>query len=224
MARTSIASDNFNSYTDASNLGDAANWLELNNSTGLIRVHKPAADGFAYEHFQQRSECRWDGSGTFSNDQYASVTLAQFFITADPDMFIGPAVRMSADTLSGRDYYGLFVYDAANTSLTSTHVVKYVNNSPTDIYAKATGDNWTNGDVATLEAVTNGSNVDLKVYKNGNLLRTVSDTSGTLTTGKPGLAGVGNSTAGQAPATTLWDGGDVTADPTLSNFFVSFMV
>ncbi len=214
MARTLIAGpDDFSGYANGSDLGNAADWLELNGSTGLIRVYKPASDGFAYEHFQSRSECRWDGSGTFANDQYAKATLARLFINGTDTNYIGVACRMSADTLTGRDYYAVQVFDGLNAAATKTAVVKYVNNTLTTIYTAATGDDWTNGDTVELEAVDNGANVDLKVYKNGVLLRTVQDTSSVLASGKPGIVGQG-SLADFGPAITDWEGGDVTGSST----------
>jgi hypothetical protein len=212
MARTLVASDNFDSYADASNLGDAANWLELNNSTGLIKVTKPGAEGRAYEGFQARSECRWDGSGTFADDQYSKSTLDNVTVGAETTRYMGVAVRMSADTLAGRDYYAVRVYDGLNSAATKTEVVKLVNNTETVIYTAATGDNWQSGATVSIEAITNGADVDLKIYKNDSLLRTVTDNSGTrLTTGKPGIVGLGSSTVSATIWLNDWEGGDVTS-------------
>jgi hypothetical protein len=211
MARNLVASDNFDSYATGSNLGDAANWLELNNSTGLFKVSKPASDGVAYEAFQQRSECRWDGSGTFANDQYSKGTLDNLFGGSEPTRYIGVAVRMSPDTLTGRDYYALRVYDGLNTGATKTHIVKVLNNTESDLYAAATGDNWTNGDTMSIEAIDNGANVDLKIYKNDVFVRTATDSSSVLASGKPGIVGLGSSAAADTPWVDDWEGGDVTA-------------
>jgi hypothetical protein len=217
MGRTLVASDNFDSYSTGSNLGDAANWLELNNSTGLIKVNKPASDGVAYEAFQQRSECRWDGSGTFANDQYSKGTLDNITVGAEPTRYIGVAVRMSPDTLTGRDYYAVRVYDGLTAAATKTEVVKLVDNSETVIYTAATGDNWASADTVEIEAITNGADVDLKIYKNGTLLRTVTDNSGTrLTSGKPGIVGLGSSAPADAPWLDDREGGDVTADAAIA--------
>jgi hypothetical protein len=216
MTRALVASDNFDSYTNADNLGDKANWLELNNSTGLLRVHKPAGDASIYEAFQARSECRWDGAETFADDQYSMGTLDNITVGAEPTRYIGVAVRMSPDTLTGRDYYAVRVYDGLSAAATKTEVVKFVNNTETVIYAAATGDDWASADTVEIEAITNGADVDLKIYQNGVLLRTVTDNSGTrLTSGKPGIVGLGASAAADAPWLDSWEGGDVTgADAT----------
>ncbi len=209
MARTLIASDNFDSYTDAANLGAQANWLELNDSTALLRVTKPASDGEIWNPFSAAAQCRWDGSGSFSGDQYSKATLTQIGANGTTSWYTGVMVRASADLISNRDYYALEVGEHVTLGSRPTRVVKYVNDSATTL-SNVTGDNWAAGDTIELEAVTNGADCDLLVYRNGSLLRTVTDSSSPLTGGKPGLVGYGGGTTTDAIKLDDWEGGDVT--------------
>ena len=212
MARTSITgTQNFDSLTNGSNLGDDANWLELNNSTGLIRVSRPSLNGVVYEHFTAMSACRWDGSGTFSNVQYAGGALINLGVNGGTGRWIGYMVRASADTIPNRDYYAVRVYEAAAQADRATAVVKVKNDTVTFLYGPTTGDSWGNSQDVWIEAIDNGANVDLKIYKNTTLLRTVTDdgTSGgaVIASGKPGIEGLGGTDA--CPAVSTFDAGDV---------------
>ena len=145
-----------------------------------------------------------DGTPTYSANQYAKAALA--FLSSLQNVRYGVAVRVSADTGGGQDWYAVTVDD--NTSPRTTRVYKCVNGSVSTLDSR-TSVTWTNGDTIEIEAFTSGANCDLRVYKSGTLLYTITDSSSPLASGKPGLYGYDNAGGGAATLDD-WEAGDVT--------------
>lgn len=205
MARTLIASDNFN----RASLG--ADWAQLNagNAGDIVIDGSTRIRGsFGNQNVDDKATARWVGAGTFSDDQYSSLVLVNPVIFNGTTVRIGVIARASADTGAGRDYYEAYLLMDSGTTPT-TRLVKWVNGTRTQLHSAAVA--WAANDRIDLEC--EGS--EIRVCKNGTPLGgsfTQTDTS--ITTGKPGVTAT-NSTFGDS-----WEGGDIAADavpPTLTD-------
>lgn len=213
MARSLIASDNFNRAA----LG--SNWVALNavnggslsitGSTHLIggSAGEPSANFGAASRFVGTTSPATgqviNNSGTFSNDQYAKVQLIDVNTGFGTDYFGGVLVRASGDTPeSARDYYAAVVF--ADVTDFETRLFKVVNGTYTQL-ATTTGTVWADNDTISCEV----EGTALRVYKNDVQIAALNATDSSLTTGKPGLIGADL----QASVILLdnWEGGDVTS-------------
>lgn len=116
-------------------------------------------------------------AGAFPANQSCTITLRTGY-----EAFCGPATRVSA----GGDCYYLF-YDGS-----TGYVVRKSDGttSGTQVGSTVTASSPSGGDQLTLEC-TGTSTVTLNVKLNGSLVGSVSDTSGTITSGQPGIR-IGN--------------------------------
>jgi hypothetical protein len=199
VARTSIATDNFNRASLD------ANWAQLNSFWGSIgitastrvygSVDRTPGDGAA---------ARWVGAGTFTDDQYSSLVVgALTWLTTSYN--IGVICRASADTDGTRDYYGASVcMDAAGPTYT-TVLYKVVNGTITTLHSAAA--TWAVSDRIELEV----EGTTLRVCKNGTALGgSFTQTDSSLSTGAPGVAlGGGTTIYGDD-----WEAGTITAAAT----------
>lgn len=199
MPRTLIASDDFNRADGAV----GANWLYIRDTAWQANPPNvtsgqltPRASGDNYQAI------RWAGSGSFSDDQYAKITLQAFSFQTNAYR-VGVIVRCSADTNTAADYYSAWVADnAANGSTKTLTVEKRVNGTKSTLLTH-TSTTWTNGDTLSLEV----EGTTLRVYKND--VQVGSDiTDSSLSTGKPGALVAGG---GNVPAGDNWEGGDVSS-------------
>lgn len=205
MARSLVASDTF---TRAN--GDiGANWSYIREASWepeppqiTSNVVTPLSDG---DHYQV---VRWNGAGTFNNNQYAKLTIGGL-TWQDASYRVGVVVRCSADTDPNEDFYAFWVQDDEATNRTSK-LVKRVNGTETALDTRASA--WTNGDTIALEV----EGTTLRAYKNDVLMFSTTDSS--LTTGKPGLAVGGNA---NIPTADNWEGGDIVADGATHNLTAS---
>lgn len=205
MARTSIATDNFNRAGPA--LG--ANWTELNalNAGSPSIVASTVMQGGSAGHI---AACRWDGAGTFSNDQYSSIVALDLTFSS-ANYAQGVICRASADTHTARDYYFFVVLSNQVGALG-----KIVNGTETILHSDSVS--FANGSRIELEC----EGTTIRAMKDGVALGgswTVTDAS--LSTGKPGIAPVGGDEVCTADD---WEGGDITAGsasiaPLLVNLF-----
>lgn len=122
-----------------------------------------------------------DGTPTYNGDQYFKVRISG---VSNPGRY-GGALRVSADTGANADWYAIVVDTNSFPPNRETWVIKCVNNS-TSLLSQVV-DTWADDDFLEGEAITNGADCDLKLYKNGTLLRTVTDSTSPLTGGKPGI-------------------------------------
>ena len=185
MARTAaVASDDFNR---AAPLG--ANWTNINSDWAAPTINGAGTRVIGNTaNLPSNEGCvRWAGSGTFNNDQWASIKVYPNFNTSGYG--IGVMVRSSADVNAGRDSYQAYVeYSAAGPDYT-TILRKVVNGTVTVLHSATNA--WTGGDRLDIEA--EGSTI--RLCKNGTPLGgsfTVTDTA--LTTGQPGVVASGGST------------------------------
>lgn len=201
MARTSVATDNFNradgpvgsDWSYIRNTAWTGNPPEVKTNTVSGR-----AGGTNYQVI------RWNGAGSFSNDQYAKATLVAYGYYGN-DYLGGVVVRCSADTDANADYYAFYVRDNnPNASNKTANLVKRVNGTETTI-ATITGTNWDNGDTVELEV----EGTTLRIYRNGTQIGSDYTGQTDLSTGKPGLA-MGGDYSGPLVALDNWEGGDIT--------------
>lgn len=199
MARTSIATDNFNRADGA--IGSDWSYIRLSSWQGNPpHVVSNALAGRALGTNHQ--VVRWNGAGSFSDDQYAKIALGGmgWFGT---DYMIGAVVRCSADTDANADYYAFLVIDdQTNGGNKTCKLVKRINGTET-VIDTITTTSWTNGDTVELEA----EGTTLRIYKNGTQIGSDYTSQSDLSTGKPGILIAGD-LAGP-PAAQDWEGGDV---------------
>lgn len=195
MARTQVATDNFN----RASLG--ADWAQLAPINGSIDIYNSTnVKGTNALSIDNAMAARWVGAGTFSNDQYSSLVLSVVtWVTADYS--IGVICRASADTNANRDFYGASVLMDSSGDKT-TVLYKYVNGTYTAIYSAAVA--WTVGDRIELEV----EGTTLRVCKNGTPLGgSFTQTDSSIATGSPGVACAGGNTVYGDD----WIGGSLTA-------------
>lgn len=207
MARTLIASDDFN----RAGPGLGSNWANLSSGRGDVVINSSTrVTGQFGALSDDHSAARWVGTGTFTDDQYASVKVQSLTSFAGGNDRVGVIVRASADTDANRDYY-LATADA--DSATSTHLVrlaKWVNGTFTALHSA----NATLAEDDRLELEAEGT--EIRVCVNGTPLGgsfTVTDSD--ISTGKPGVAAAGNASCFGDD----WQGGNITAaaGPTLTS-------
>lgn len=178
MARTLVASDNFNRAA----LG--ADWAQVCTTRGNIVINTSTRVWGEYAAIgDDHPTAKWVGAGTFTDDQYSSAVLLDSTPTGSTYRF-GVIVRASAGTNSTRDYYEAYV--ALITGLVTTHLVKFVDGVATYIHTSSSP-TWADNDRIELEVQGN----TLRVCKNGTPLGgsfTYTDTTAPLTTGLPGIS------------------------------------
>ncbi len=201
MARTLIASDDFN-RTDAGSLG--ANWTDLNDNWGTSDIASNKVVGAGSGGGGQAA--RWDGSGSFTDDQYAVLQVDNLPFSGS-SVWIGVICRASADVNGSRDYYAAKVILDSPGPTYNIHLVKVVNGTETSI--DTTTNAFSVGDTIELEV----EGTSLRVFRNGTQLSALDNTDSDLSTGKPGLITSGDATD---VIGDNWLGGNITggaADP-----------
>lgn len=201
MARTPVATDDFEAYTVGSFPG--SNWTDLDNNNGQIRVvtGKGVNNAFSANSTMRRS------AGTYSADQYVEGTLAGITGTLSGQR-VGVCVRCSADASPGQDAYIIYVDEIDTQSL----VIARINNDTVTVLATQAGTSIISGDKISLEVSGVGATVTLNGFINTTVqasLTNVADSSASRLTaaGRPGVFG---HTSG-AVNIGAWEGGDVTA-------------
>lgn len=200
--RTLVAGTVTFTGTDATNVStyDTTNWQEQDGQNGFLRIY---SNKFRND-YGTFSDDVWKGTGSFTDDQYCKVTITGASIGGGVDA-IGCTLRSTGTAYNTRTMYRVYLQNVTGTPY--LRVDKVVSGTATQIGANIAG-TWTTGDTLIGEAVTNGSNVDVKVYQNGSLLDTRPDTSSVLTGGKPGITGLYGSGSILGDD---WEGGNVTA-------------
>jgi hypothetical protein len=174
------ATDNFN-RANAANLG--ANWTALNGNIG-VDTNAAYANGAGLE-----IGVIWNAD-VFGNDQYSQATLTANGGAAA----IGVLVRGTAG--SGGTYYSYYIGGGGDGFLAHTIAGTWVQIGATDSGV------WAVNDVLRLEA----QGTTLRVYRNGSLFRTVTDTN--IASGSAGLSGFDASTGTKVDT---WEGGNIAA-------------
>jgi hypothetical protein len=201
MARTSIATDDFN-RTDGA-IGSS--WLYIRNTAWQGNPPNIFSNKvFGRATGDQYQVARWAGTGTFANDQYAKATVGTL-AAQTADYRCGVVARCSADIDTTADYYGYNLYSDSGTGIYTTVLFKVVNGTYTALNTAAVA--WANGD--TIEIEVEGTTV--RGLKNG--VQTVSVTDSDLTSGKPGLLVAGDN-GGTVASLDNWEGGDLSSGGT----------
>jgi hypothetical protein len=202
MARTSIATDNFNRASLDSD------WAQLNTVvSGNVQIDSSIRIQGQYnaQPTDQQPTARWVGAGSFTDDQYSQIKLLNPLDWASSTVRAGVIVRASADTGAGRDYYEAYIAQDSGTTPT-TYLAKWVNGTRTGLYSAA--QTWAANDTISLEA----EGTTLRVCRNGTPLGgswTVTDSS--ISTGLPGVTIAGVGALGDD-----WEGGNMGASATSS--------
>ena len=201
MARTTVATDNFNRAslgTDWAQLNAANNTVTINSS---IRI---APSGTGSVALGLEAAARWVGAGTFNADQYSSLQIVNVdFQTASYN--IGVICRASSDTNTARDYYGASIALDGSSTYTTT-LYKVVNGTYTSLYSAAQA--WSVNDYLSLEV----EGTTLRLCRNGTPLGgsfTLTDSS-ISAVGAPGVTISGTTVA----FGDNWEGGNLTASTT----------
>lgn len=196
MARTLIASADFTAAdnTQTNTLG----FSQLTGTADTMVVLANKATAKLSITFNTYPTQRWSGGGTFTDNQYAKATVGGLS-WAGFNSQVGVIVRASGDVDGAADHYRLCIWDDA-LSVRTTKLIKMVNGTETTLDTRTQA--WGNGDTIELEA----EGTDLRAYRNGTLLYTVTDSS--LTSGAPGMFMRGSS---NNPTLEDWEGGNVSS-------------
>lgn len=193
MGRSVVATDNFN----RASLG--TDWTQLDTFDGSLIINTSIRLDSDNSSLGSSSPVgRWDGAGTFSDNQYAKITVKALDNIA-AGHWGGVIVRASADQDAARDFYYAIIESVGAGPTYTTRVGKVVNGTHTSL--ASTTQTWSIDD--TIELEVEGS--DLRVYRNGSQITALNVTDTALTTGKPGA--ITNATF----YLDDWEGGDVTA-------------
>ncbi len=203
MARTSVATDDFN----RASLG--SNWSQLNAAlagnvvtTGSTQV----TGSFATQPTNQISAVRWVGAGSFTNDQYSVLKLTNAAASLGSTIRAGVVVRASGSD-SSRTYYEAVVFQAGTTELN-----KWVSGTRTNLHSASV--TWANNDTIELEA----EGTTIRVLKNGSALGgSFTQTDSSITTGAPGFATTASFTCDDWEGGNLSSVSDLTGSITLDN-------
>ncbi len=190
MARTSIATDNFNRANGT--LG--ANWTYVYNlgfgSSINITSNEAAGNVSGAE-----AVARWTGAGSFTADQYSSAVVHHFTGgTGTNNYTVGVVARCSADTDANRDYY--FIRIGA-----LTYLGKVVNGTETVLNSGSIS--WVDGDTCDIEC----EGTAIRLCQNGTPAGGAwTQTDSSIATGLPGILGAGDSTIASLDN---WEGGNM---------------
>jgi hypothetical protein len=209
-----VGPDNFTGTTNTHIGTYSANWFEQDdgggNGTIIIKNNGYTSTGGT-------TDAAWQGTGSFTDDQYFEITLPASWGPSDADR-IGGTLRDNGAFRGSRNMYRVFFCP----SLGGVRVDKVVADVVTTISTVLSA-TFATGDKFSAEAVTNGANVDIKIYKDTgsgpSLLGTRTDTSSVLTGGKPGI------TAFQSAGSLIGDdftSGNVTSGPAAGLLFRNY--
>ncbi len=196
MARTQIATDNFN----RSSLG-TSDWAQMNvGLAGEVQIDSSIRIKGQYgtQAVDQKPTARWIGAGTFDDDQYASVKMLGA-PAGGSQAAIGAIVRASGSA-GTRTFYEFFVDGLASNY--NTTLSKWVNGTRTVLHT-STGVTWAANDLISIEV----EGTTVRGCKNGVALGgsfTVTDSD--ISTGAPGVVVASSGIFGDD-----WEAGDITA-------------
>ncbi len=204
MTRTVIAGPDAFTGTDGTLLSVySSNWQEQNNVTGYLKILSNAF----HEGAGAQSDSAWKGTGSFTDDQYAEIDIVGAPSTSDTDN-IGICLRNSGEASRTHDCYRIYW---TRSNLDVVRVYKVVAGTATQLGTNISTA-MSAGDKFSAEALANGANVDINVYRDTGggptLLGTRSDTSSVITGGKPGPTGIVGT---GVLLGDNWTGGNITA-------------
>jgi len=221
MALNSVASDDFESYTDDN--FPASNWEDCDNFSGQLRCFGVSPNKRITNAYSLADSTMRRSAGTYSADQYSWIVITGLSGVGTNDI-IGACVRNSGETGNAQDYYAVRCKEVG-TSTVDIDLVRFVNNTA-EVKATQSGlSGVANGDVLLITVSGTGGTVTLNAWLNGSQsllpnLVNVTDTDnagGTdqriIAAGRPGVYGNGAGTLGAAS----WDGGDYTITSTVTS-------
>lgn len=168
--------------TDGANVSDdSTNWTEQNGVAGQNRIFSNAFG----ENFQAASEDSWNG--TFADDQYACIKLTGTLDTAGDGEWIGVILRSNGAAFASRTMYRVYLVLANPLVIVVDEIQS--GGAATQIGSNVDASSFVSGDQLCAEAITNGGNVDIKVYEGTTLIDTRSDTATTIASGDAGITG-----------------------------------
>jgi hypothetical protein len=184
QTRTLIASESFTYSNGDLQTVSGGNWTGLlqswcgagciNVSSNKLLAGAPGIPGVGI---------KWSGSGSFTDNQYASAVLGGLPAFNGNDHYLGVACRMQGNE-GTRDWYGASVSESAGSSPFTTRLFKIINGSETVIHEAAVA--WANGDRLEIEC----SGTTIRVLRNSAALGgsfTATDTE--IPSGVPGVYG-----------------------------------
>jgi hypothetical protein len=181
--------------------GTMGNWTQTYPFWGSMTITSGVVHGSSTENVANAQSAVWSGSGTFSSDQYASMTASGLAWTG-ANLSIGVMCRSTTDTDGSRDNYHLIVIDDDSTNRT-TYLVKVVNGTRTVLHSATVA--WVDTDEIEIEC----EGTTIRGMRNGAALGgSFTQTDSALSSGKPGITGAG---AAGGPSGDDWVGGDLTA-------------
>lgn len=215
MGRSVVVTDNFN----RASLG--TDWSQIGQSTIQIQGSDTFRSGHDAAFPASPSGCaRWVGAGTFSNDQYAEITV-NALSNVGSNRLLGVHLRSGTDTFAGGSADLYYMAMAANGASGASHTMsvgKIVNGTHTQIATASVA--VSNGDRVSGEVIGTAPTI-LRLYVNDTLVIDTTDSADAHTTGKPGVLSSLNGTTTNLG--DLFEAGDVTADPVSGVFTVCIM-
>lgn len=181
MARSPIATSAFTG-TDSN---PPIDFTALNAGDGQLTIDTNRVESTTSFGSTDANDSRWTGSGTFTAEQYAKITVTGISNPGGINK-MGVILRASADTGAGRDLYRVY-YLEDNTS--AIVIQKILDGTPTQLDSTNVG-TFANGDTVEGEIEEITGTTTIRSYHNGALIATVTDTSSPITaTGAPGVCG-----------------------------------
>ncbi len=191
------ATDNFDSYADASNLDAAADWVNLD--ADALFIDKPSSDGSIYAtHSDGYRMVRH--TSTRTDDQYSEATVE---IDSLGFMGVGVAVRCQ----SGADSCYAFTFLGNNTATLMKQISNTESILASDLLALS------DGDKIRLEVTGTGATTRLNAYTDTGsgwvLHGTFTDIDPGSTYLNDGFTGVSSFGTGDTIRLDDWEGGDL---------------
>lgn len=197
MARSLIASD---AITGTANTALGSNWSQIGQFATSSANVVYAASNRCYGHTDS-SECaaRWNGSGTFANDQYSTLEIYGTG-TESWSSYMGVIARASADQDGSRDYYYARIFDRQDAGNNRVELSKVVNGTTTILDNTPSSVAWSAGNRIEIEC----EGTTIRALKNGTSYHSATDSA--LSSGKPGIYALTR----DALTGDNWEGGDIT--------------
>lgn len=188
--------------TDALTAGVGGNWTQQETATRgnvVDDTGNSRVTGQFSASGNDSPSMRWTGSGTFTNDQYSSVSLLGLSILTST-VRAGVRVRCGAGTetagISGYEAY--IQYDGSGTYTT----ILAMHNGATFTTLNSGTLAWANTDLISIEV----QGTTIRLCKNGTPIGGAwTQTDSTLTTGQPGVLVTASAFV------NTWEGGSITS-------------
>jgi hypothetical protein len=202
-SRTSVATDAFAYSTGALHTVSGGNWAQAGDTGwGAMEVTSGTIFGSATAGQSVASAARWTGAGSFTDNQYAKIVVPIVTNGGDNNSNIGVACRASGVDGTRSFYYAWVTANFVSDPNRTVQTGKYVSGTHTQQHSA----NFAFAAGNTIEIECNGTTIT--VLKDGVALGgSYTWTDSDITTGKPGVTGMGNNAATVSGDT--WEGGNL---------------